>query len=37
MCTNRKNEQVANHEIVKVFKTFSDDKKIAFLEKMDMN
>lgn len=33
MCTNRKNEQVKNHEIVKVFKTFSDNKEIVLKEK----
>ncbi len=32
MCANRETEQVANHEIVKVFKTFSDDKKFVILE-----
>lgn len=32
MCANRKTEQVANCEIVEVFKTFSDDKKFVILE-----
>lgn len=32
MCTNRKKEQVTNHEIVKVFKTFTDNKEIVLKE-----